>query len=106
MSCDLRDIAKHEDGAAPVPRFFRLTGIPGMGTSVASSILNEGMGHDTVTLSAARSRLDQRRFSRPNTHVATFFKIFKNIIFSQANLQSFCKFSQNFLRILQNFQNS
>ena len=33
MSCELKDIAKHEDGAAPVPKFFRLTGIPGMGTS-------------------------------------------------------------------------
>jgi hypothetical protein len=39
MSCSLKDIDKHEDGAAPVPTFFRLTGIPGMGTSVASSIL-------------------------------------------------------------------
>ena len=29
----------------------------------------------TITLSGARSRLDQRRFSRPNTHFAAFLKI-------------------------------
>ena len=52
-----------------------------------------------LTLSEARSRLDQRRFSRPNTHFAAFFKLYKKIIFSQANLQKFAKF----LRILQIF---
>ena len=43
------------------------------------------MGHDTITLSEARSRLDARRFSRPNTHFAavTVLKIYKNIICSQ-----------------------
>ena len=48
------------------------------------------MGLDTITLSGARSRLDQRRFSRPNTHFAAVFKILKTITFSQANLQNFC----------------
>ena len=43
------------------------------------------MGHDTITLSEARSRLDQRRFSRPNTHFSAFFKNYKKIIFSEAN---------------------
>ena len=58
------------------------------------------MGHDTITLSEARSRLDQRRFSRPNTHFSAFFEIYKNIIFSPAN---FAKFLQNFCKILQFF---
>ena len=55
--------------------------------------------HDTITLSAARSRLDQRRFSCPNTHFSAVFKIYKKINFSQADLQKFCESSQN----LQNF---
>ena len=42
------------------------------------------------TLSAARSRLDQRRFSRPNTHFSAFFKIYKKIIFSRVNFANFC----------------
>ena len=70
----------------------------------------------TMTLSAARSRLDQRRFSRPTTHFSAFFKLYKKIIFSQANLQKFPKFhgilqtfrelfgSFNFSKKLQNFE--
>ena len=46
--------------------------------------------------SEARSRLDQRRFSRPNTHFTAFFKSFKKIIFSQANLQKICQNYQKF----------
>ena len=61
-------------------------------------------GQDTVTLSGARSRLDQRRFSRPNTHFAAFFKIFKNIIFSQANLQKISKISRNFAKFWKKFE--
>ena len=45
------------------------------------------------------SLLDQRRFSRPNTHFAAFFKIYKKIIFSQANLQNFCKILENLAKI-------
>ena len=30
-----------------------------------------------ITLSEARSRLDQRRFWRPNTHFAAFFELYK-----------------------------
>ena len=62
--------------------------------------------YDTVTLSEARSRLDQRRFSRPNTHFSAFFKIYKKIIFSQANLQNFPKFHgilEKFEEIFRNF---
>ena len=74
------------------------------------------MGHDTITLSGARSRLDRRRFSRPNTHFAAFFKLYKKIIFSRANLQNFakkkitdfCKNSENFFwkfsEKMQNFE--
>ena len=43
----------------------------------------------TSRLCGARSRLDQRRFSRPNTHFAAFFKIYKKIIFSQAKFAKF-----------------
>ena len=67
-------------------------------------------------LSAARSRLDQSRFSRPNTHFAAFFKIYKKIIFSRASSAKFCqkmrKFCRSFhifwqfFKILQNFQKS
>ena len=71
------------------------------------------IGHDTITLFEARSRLDRRRFSRPNTHFSAFFKIFKKIIFVQANLQKFCKNFQNFAenpitfcKILQNLAKS
>ena len=67
-------------------------------------------GHDTITLSEARSRLDRSRFSRPNTHFAAFFKIYKKITFSRANSANFCqkigKFCKNFdifWQILQNF---
>ena len=45
-------------------------------------------GHST--LSEARSRLDRRRFSRPNTHFLAFFKIYKKITFSRANFANFC----------------
>ena len=45
---------------------------------------------NTITLSEARSRLDQRRFSRPNTHFLAFFKIYKKIFLSRANLAIFC----------------
>ena len=41
-------------------------------------------------LSEARSRLDRSRFSRPNTHFAAFFKIYKKITFSRANFANFC----------------
>ena len=44
-------------------------------------------GH--ITLSEARLRLDQRRFSRPNTHFSAFFEIYKI-------LQNFCKFFEIF----------
>ena len=44
--------------------------------SARRSTMEEGhTGHDTITLSKARSRLHQRRFSRPNTHFAAFFKL-------------------------------
>ena len=66
------------------------------------------IGHDTITLSEARSRLDQRRFSRPNTHFAAFFKLYKNIILSQANLHKFAEVSRIFCKksdeFLQNFR--
>ena len=55
---------------------------------------------DTITLSEARSRLDQRRFSRQNTYFAAFFKLYKKIVFSQENFQLFAKF----LRILHFFR--
>ena len=58
-----------------------------------------------ITLCEARSRLDQRRFSRPNTHFAAFFKLYKKIIFSRANLQNFAKISRNFAKILRIFEN-
>ena len=64
--------------------------------------------HDTITLSEARSRLDQRRFSRPNTHFAAFFKIFTNSIFSRANLQCFAEFGKklrDFQKFSENLQN-
>ena len=35
-------------------------------------------GHDAITLSEVRSRLDQRRFSRPNTHFLAL-KFFQNL---------------------------
>ena len=70
-------------------------------------------------LSEARSRLDRSRFSRPNTHFSAFFKIYKKIIFSRANLANFrfknanvqkiCEnltFFGKFRKILQNFQKS
>ena len=41
-------------------------------------------------------RLDRRRFSRLKTHFSTFFKLYKKIIFSQANLQKFSNILQNF----------
>ena len=55
-------------------------------TAAAGSATRQ-RGHDTITLSEARSRLDQRRFSRPNTHFAAFFEIYKKLIVSQANLK-------------------
>ena len=42
------------------------------------------------TLSEARSRLDRSRFSRPRSHFLAFFKIYKKINFSRANLANFC----------------
>ena len=56
-----------------------------------------------IAVSEARSRLDQSRFSRPDTHFAAVFKIYKNIIFLQANLQRVAKVFQNFAKILENF---
>ena len=76
-----------------------------------------------ITPSEARSRLDQRRFSRPNTHFSAFFEIYKKIIFSRANFVNFClencknlhflktffsklwKILQKFCKNLQNFRN-
>ena len=65
-----------------------------------------------ITLSRARSRLDQRRFLQPRPHFAAFFEIYKKIIFSRANFTKFfkilTKFSQNFgkiFKILKIFQN-
>ena len=55
-------------------------------------------GHST--LSEARSRLDRSRFSRPNTHFAAFFKIYKKTIFSRANLAKFCQKIRNFCKFL------
>ena len=52
------------------------------------------------TLSEARSRLDRRRFSRPNTHFSAFFKIYKKIIFSRANFVNFCQKIENFAKFL------
>ena len=64
------------------------------------------LGHDTITLSEARSRLDQRRFSRPNTHFSAFFKPSKKITFSPANFANFCKSFAKIWQFLQkNFQN-
>ena len=57
----------------------------------------------TLTLSGARSRLDQRRSSRPNTQFSAFFKIYKKSILSQANLQNVCKISKIFAEILTTF---
>ena len=51
-----------------------------------------------ITLSKARSRLDRRRFSRPNTHFSAVFKICKKIIVSQAVYANFRKISAKFLR--------
>ena len=56
----------------------------------------------TISLSDARSRLDRRRFSRPNTHFAAFLKLYKKIIFSRANLQNCAKF-HGFAKILRIF---
>ena len=64
-----------------------------------------------ISCSEARSRLDQRRFSRPNTHFSAFFENYKNIVFSPANFVNFCKnfakklanFAKNF-KIFQNFE--
>ena len=80
-------------------------------SSSALSLRSAGCGPRDITLSKARSRLDQRRFSRPNTHFAAFFEIYKNIIFSPANFakflqkiwQNLAKFAKNF-RIFQNFE--
>ena len=55
------------------------------------------------TLSAARSRLYQRRFSRRNTHFLAFFKIYKKIILSRANVANFCQKIAKFCKILRNF---
>ena len=42
-----------------------------------------------ITLSEARSGLDQRLFVCPNTHISAFFKIrfYKKIIFSQTDFE-------------------
>ena len=67
-------------------------------------------GDRPINLSEARSRLDRSRFSRPNTHFAAFFKIYKKITFSRANsanfcqkIGNFCKIFDIFWQILQNF---
>ena len=68
---------------------------------------DSGCCHDTITLSEARSRLDQRRFSRPNTHFSAFFEIYRKIIFSQEDSAKFCKIckiSQNFFFNLKIFR--
>ena len=56
------------------------------------------------TLSVARSRLDQRQFSRPNTHFSAFFETSKKIIFSRANFVNFCRNFAKFCKILQIFK--
>ena len=48
----------------------------------------------------ACSRLDQRRFLRPNTRFAAFFKLYKKIIFAQSNLQNLANFCKLSFRIL------
>ena len=58
-------------------------------------------GH--ITLSETRSRLHQRRFSRPNMHFFAFFEIYKKLTFSQANFAKFCRILQNFAKIFTNF---
>ena len=75
-----------------------------------STTTEQSSGHDTITFSEARSRLDQRRFSRPRPHFLAFFKIYKKITFSRANPGNFCqkigKICKNFnifWQILQNF---
>ena len=92
------------------PAKLTITAKPEAGTvavdTALASLEQMDCGHGTITLSDARSRLDQRRFSRPNTHFAAFFKIYKKITFSQANLQNFCKKFANFLRILQILEKS
>ena len=58
-----------------------------------------------ITLSEARSRLDQRRFSRPNTLFSAFFEIYKNIIFSEEDFAKIFKILQKFWHLSQNFRN-
>ena len=81
--------------------------------SLLTKKLIRTMGHDTITLSEARSRLDRGRFSRPISHFLAFFKIYKKITFSRANSGNFCqkieKICKNFdifWQILQNFKKS
>ena len=55
------------NGANPPLPFFSARISPGL------------LSRDTMTLAETRSRLDQRRFSRPNMHFSAFFKIYKKI---------------------------
>ena len=66
-----------------------LPAVEGHATPALLALSAAPVGH--ITLFGARSRRDQRRFSRPNTHFAAFFKIYKNIIFSRANFANFCQ---------------
>ena len=59
---------------------------------------------EEITLSGARSRLDRRQFSRPNTHLfSSSFKIYANIIFSLAKIANFCKMFVKHLHFSQKF---
>ena len=52
-----------------------------------------------ITLSGSRSRLDQRRFSRPNTHFAVIFKIYKKYIFRKPICKICANLFQNFAKL-------
>ena len=56
-----------------------------------------------ITLYAARSRLDQIRFSCPNTHFSAKFKIYEKIIFSQAIFANFHRICEKKRRHLVKF---
>ena len=63
----------------------------------------DGIRPRPITLSEARSRLDQRRFSRPNTH---FFSIFQNLQENHLLASKFGKFlpkSRKFLKKILTF---
>ena len=89
---------RHADFTRPRSRYgFALLARGAHGA--AAGALEEAAAKLSI-LSEARSRLDRRRFSRPNTHFAAFFKIYKKIIFSRANFANFCKKIENFAMFL------